>query len=162
MHFISLGRTMQSKFRQFTLLCFEQILSSHDFMPLNLRKFFLLTQISKIWLPCPEHSQIQDIFSIQDPMPSLFRYTLMLRIQTLALRSFIKPHKQERKNVHNSIIFGAKIKVRSNFILEKLMKFLLFNEVLKNLIFFQLPIKKVGFITQFLTANLWLLYYKIF
>ena len=35
MHFISLGRTMQSKFRQFTLMRFEQILSSHDFMPLK-------------------------------------------------------------------------------------------------------------------------------
>ena len=32
-------------------------------------------------------------------------------------------------------IFGAKIKVRSDFIWEKLIKFLLFNEVLKNLIF---------------------------
>ena len=41
------------------------------------------------------------------------------------------------------------------------MEFLLFNEVLKNLIFFQLPIKKVGFIPlilskfQILNANLW-------
>ena len=41
------------------------------------------------------------------------------------------------------------------------MEFLLFNEVLKNLIFFQLPIKKVAFITlilskfQIINANLW-------
>ena len=32
------------------------------------------------------------------------------------------------------------------------MEFLLFNEVLKNLIFFQLPIKKVGFITLILST----------
>ena len=44
----------------------------------------------------------------------------------------------------------------------------LFNEVLKNLIFFQLPIKKVGFITlilskiQILNANLWSIYSKTF
>ena len=31
------------------------------------------------------------------------------------------------------------------------MELLLFNEVLKNLIFFQLPIKKVGFITLILS-----------
>ena len=52
------------------------------------------------------------------------------------LRSFRGPQKQKRKNIHNSIIFGSKIKVRSNFIWEKLMEFLLFKEVLKNLIFF--------------------------
>jgi hypothetical protein len=61
------------------------------------------------------------------------------------LRSFRGPQKQERKNDHNSISFGAKIKVRSNLIREKLMEFLLFNEVLKSLIFFQLPIKKISF-----------------
>ena len=38
------------------------------------------------------------------------------------------------------------------------MEFLLFNEVLKNLIFFQLPIKKI----QILNANLWSIYGKIF
>ena len=43
-----------------------------------------------------------------------------------------------------SIIFGAKDKVTSNFFM-KLIEFLLLNEVLKNLIFFQSPIKKVGF-----------------
>ena len=48
------------------------------------------------------------------------------------------------------------------------MEFLSFNEVLKNLIFFQLPIKKVGFITlivrkfQTLNANLWSIYSKRF
>ena len=31
------------------------------------------------------------------------------------------------------------------------MEFLLFNEVLKNLIFFQLPINKIGFITPILS-----------
>ena len=46
------------------------------------------------------------------------------------------------------------------------MDFLLFIEVLKNLIFFHLPIKKVGFITlkkskfQILKAYLWLVYRK--
>ena len=46
------------------------------------------------------------------------------------------------------------------------MEFLLFNEFLKNLIFFQLPIKKVGFITlimskfQILNTNLWSIYSK--
>ena len=50
----------------------------------------------------------------------------------------------------------------------ELMKFLLFNEVLKNLIFFQLPIKKVAFMTlilskfQSLNANLWSIYSKRF
>ena len=47
--------------------------------------------------------------------------------------SFWGPQKQENKNNHNSTIFGAKNKVKSNFIWEKLMEFLLFNEVLKNL-----------------------------
>ena len=48
------------------------------------------------------------------------------------------------------------------------MEFLLFDEVLKNLIFFQLPIKKIGFITlilskfQTLNANLWSIYCKRF
>ena len=48
------------------------------------------------------------------------------------------------------------------------MEFLLFNEVLKNLIFFQLPITKVGFIRlilskfQIINANLWSIYSKIF
>ena len=48
------------------------------------------------------------------------------------------------------------------------MEFLLFNQVLKNLIFFQLPIKKVGFIMlilskfEILKANLWSIYSKIF
>jgi hypothetical protein len=32
------------------------------------------------------------------------------------LRSFIGPQKPKRKNNQNSIIFGSKIKVRSNFI----------------------------------------------
>ena len=46
------------------------------------------------------------------------------------------------------------------------MKFLLFNEVLKNLIFFQLPIKKVAFMTlisskfRSLNANLLSIYSK--
>jgi hypothetical protein len=70
------------------------------------------------------------------PMPNLFRHSLMSRIQNLelfkGLRSFRGPQKQKRKNNHNSIIFGSKIEVRSNFIREKLMEFLLFNEVLKN------------------------------
>ena len=48
------------------------------------------------------------------------------------------------------------------------MEFLLFNEVLKNLIIFQLPIKKVGFITltvkkfPTLNANLGSIYSKRF
>ena len=51
---------------------------------------------------------------------------------------------------------------------EKLMEFSLFNEVLKNLIFFQLPIKKVAFMMlilskfQSLNANLWSIYSKRF
>ena len=40
-----------------------------------------------------------------------------------SLTSFRVLYKKERKNDHNSIIFGAKIKVRSNFIIEKLMEF---------------------------------------
>jgi hypothetical protein len=52
--------------------------------------------------------------------------------------------------------------------MKKLTQFLLFNEVLKNLIFFQLPIKKVGFIMlilfkfKILNANLWSIYSKRF
>ena len=74
----------------------------------------------------------------------------------------------EWKNDYNSIIFGAKIKVRRNLIWEKLMQFLLFNEVLKNLISFQLPITKVGFMMltlskfQILNANLWSIYSRKF
>ena len=62
------------------------------------------------------------------------------------LRSSWGPQKQERKNNHNSTIFWAKNKIRMNFLWDKLLEFLLFNKVLKNLIFFHLPIKKVGFI----------------
>ena len=82
------------------------------------------------------------------------------------LRSFRGPQKQNWKNDQNSIIFGAKIKVRINFMWEKLMEFLLLDEVLKNLIFFSLPIKKMGFITlimskfQILKAYLCLIYRK--
>ena len=82
------------------------------------------------------------------------------------LRSSWGPQKQERKNNHNSTIFWAKNKIRTNFLWDKLIEFLLFNEVLKNLIFFHLPIKKVGFITlimskfQILKAYLWLIYRK--
>ena len=67
------------------------------------------------------------------------------------LRSFRGPQKQNWKNDQNSIIFGAKIKVRINFIWKKLMEFLLLNEVLKNWIFFQMPIKKSDFITLILS-----------
>jgi hypothetical protein len=54
-------------------------------------------------------------------MPNLFGHTLMLRTPKIwaffkGLRSFRGPQKKERKNGHNSIIFGAKIKVGSNFI----------------------------------------------
>ena len=80
------------------------------------------------------------------------------------LRSFRGPQKQNWKNDQNSIIFGAKIKVRINFIWEKLMEFLLLNEVLKNWIFFRLLIQKSDFITlilskfSILNANLWSIY----
>ena len=47
--------------------------------------------------------------------------------------------------------FLGKNKVRGNFIWEKLIELLLFNEVLINLIFFQLPIKTFGFITLILS-----------
>ena len=84
------------------------------------------------------------------------------------LRSSWGPQKQERKNNHNSTIFWTKNKIRTNFLWDKLIEFLLFNEVLKNLIFFHLPIKKIGFITlimskfQILKAYLWLIYRKRF
>ena len=67
-----------------------------------------------------------------DPMPSFFRHTLMSIIQNLSL--FWGHQKQERKNDYNSIILGAKNKVRSNFIWEKLMDFLLFNKGFQNFI----------------------------
>ena len=82
------------------------------------------------------------------------------------LRSSWGPQKEERKNNHNSTIFCPKNKIRANFLWDKLLEFLLFNEVLKNLIFFHLPIKKIGFITlimskfQILKAYLWLIYRK--
>ena len=63
------------------------------------------------------------------------------------LRSSWGPQKQERKNNHNSTIFWAKNKIRMKFLWNKLLEFLLLNEVLKDLIFFHLPIKKIGFIT---------------
>ena len=50
--------------------------------------------------------------------------------------------------------------------MRKANELLLFNEVLKNLIFFQLPIKKIAFITlilsnfQVLNVNLWSIYSK--
>ena len=81
------------------------------------------------------------------------------------LRSF---REQKRKNYHNFIIFAAKNTGKSNFVWKNLMGFLLFNEVLKKLIFFQLPITKVGFIMlilskfQVINANLWSIYSKIF
>ena len=53
------------------------------------------------------------------------------------LSSFRGHQKQERQNNHNSIILGVKTKVKRNFIWEELMEFLVFNEVLKILIFFQ-------------------------
>jgi hypothetical protein len=54
-------------------------------------------------------------------MPNFFRHTAMSRIQNLGLfeepqKFFRGPQKQERKNGHNSIMFGAKNKARSNFI----------------------------------------------
>ena len=88
----------------------------------------------------------------------------MSRIQNL--NPFWGPQKQERKNNHNSTIFWATNKIRMIFLWDKLLEFLLFNEVLKNLIFFHLPIKKIGFITlimskfQILKAYLWLIYRK--
>ena len=90
-------------------------------------------------------------------MPNFFWHTL--QCQESQIWAFLRasevlhrgPQKQERKNHHNSIISLTKNKVRSNFIWEKLMEFLSFNEVLKNLIFFQLPIKKVGFIMLILS-----------
>jgi hypothetical protein len=53
-----------------------------------------------------------------------------------------------------------------NFLLDKLLEFLLFNEVLENLIFFYLPMKKIGFIIlvmskfQIMKAYLWLIFRK--
>ena len=66
-----------------------------------------------------------------DPMPSFFRHTFRSRIQ-----------KQEMKNNHNSTIFWTKNKIRVIFIWDKLLEFLLLNEVLKNLIFFSLTNQK--------------------
>ena len=64
--------------------------------------------------------------------------------------------------------FLGQKKVRSNFMWEKLMEFLLPNEVLKNWIFFLITYQKSGFITlilskfQILNANLWSIYSKRF
>ena len=66
-------------------------------------------------------------------------------------RRFWGPQKQERKNDQNSIIFWEKNKLRRNFIWEKLMEFLLFNENLKNLIFFPFTYQKNGIITLILS-----------
>ena len=50
--------------------------------------------------------------------------------------SFLGSQKPQSKNNYNSTIFGSKNEVRSNFIRQKLMEFLLFNEVLENSFFF--------------------------
>jgi len=63
----------------------------------------------------------------------------LLGIQESKIWAFFT-QKQE-KNDHK---FGAENKVRSNFILEKLMKLLLFNEVFKNLIFSSYIPKKLA------------------
>ena len=55
---------------------------------------------------------------------------------------FWGPQKQKRKNNHNSTNFWAKNKIRTNFWWDKLEEFLLFNEVLKNVIFFSLTHQK--------------------
>ena len=68
-----------------------------------------------------------------DPKLTFLRHTQRSRIQNLGL--FWGPQKQERKNDQNYIIFWEKNKLRRNFIWVKLMKFLLFKEVLKNLFF---------------------------
>ena len=49
---------------------------------------------------------------------------------------------RKEKMATTRIIFGAKNKVMIDFIEEKLMEFLLFNEVLKNLIFFLITYQK--------------------
>ena len=103
-------------------------------------------------------------------MPSFFRHTLRSRIQNLNLfwgpQKFLGASEAGKKKSHASTIFWAKNKIRMNFLWDKQLEFLLFNEVLKNLIFFHLPIKKIGFITlimtkfQILKAYLWLIYRK--
>ena len=78
------------------------------------------------------------------------------------------PRSRKEKMITTLPFWGQEIKWGVNFIWEKLMDFLLFNEVLKNLIFFQLPIQKSGFITLILSkflilnANLWTIYSKSF
>ena len=82
------------------------------------------------------------------PNAYFFRHTLMSRIQNLDLRRVRGPQKQERKNDCNSIFWGTKNKVSRNLIWEKLT---MFNEVLKNLIFFPSTYQKSVFITLILS-----------
>ena len=79
-----------------------------------------------------------------------------------------EPQKQERKNDHSSIIFGAKNKARSDFIWEKLMKFFVVPWSFEELDFFSITYQKFAFTTlilskfQSLNANLWSIYSKRF
>ena len=100
---------------------------------------------------------------------SSIRYCLILNnLYNFLLQSM---YKLEIKGLRQSTItttppFFGQIKIRVIFLWDKLLEFLLFNEVLKNLIFFHLPIKRIGFITlimskfQILKAYLYLIYRK--
>ena len=102
-----------------------------------------------------------------DPMPSFYRRSLRSRIQNLNL--FWGPQKflgaseaEKKKKITTPPFFGQKIKWGSIFYeINYVLEFLLLNEVLKNWIFFQLPIQKSDFITlilskfSILNANLW-------
>ncbi len=95
---------------------------------------FELSPYKGLWV------RYRTLFSYKpDPMPSFFRHTLRSRIQNLNLfwgpQKFLGASEAGKKNSHNSTIFWAKNKIRMNFLWDKLFDFLLFNEVLKNLIF---------------------------
>ena len=82
-----------------------------------------------------------------DLVPSFFRHTLRSRIQNLGLFSgpqkFQRASEAGKKKIYNSTIFWVKNKVRSYFILEKLMDFLLFNKVFQNFFFSKYLSKKL-------------------
>ena len=75
-----------------------------------------------------------------DPMPSFFRHTLRSRIQNLNLfwgpQKFLGASEAGKKKQSQLHHFFGKKKIRMNFLWDKLLEFLLFNEVLKKLDFF--------------------------
>ena len=129
--------------------CTKWILLSTQFAVPN--KNFV--RFHKILLP-KDADNLSFLSKFCSPMLNFFWHTLMLRIQNLGLFKGFRSRKEKMTTPPSFL--GQKIK---QGVFSK--EFLLFNEVLKNYIFFKLPIKKIGFITLILSkfqirnANSW-------